>query len=57
VKKDPTSAVDSTRYINTATVRAGTNEVDHISEDVLNSLDRQMKTGAGLISNRLSVMV
>jgi hypothetical protein len=49
--------MDSTHRINKAIACAGTNEVDHISEDLLNRLDTQIKTGADLISYTLSVMV
>jgi hypothetical protein len=38
-----TSVTDFTHYINTVILHPGNNDVNHISEDVLNNLDGQIR--------------
>jgi hypothetical protein len=47
------TAVDSTYCIDKAILCTGSNGIDHISEDILNSLDGQIKMSVDLIPYRL----
>jgi hypothetical protein len=48
------SAIDITHYNNKAILYSGNNDIDHISEEVLNSLDGQIKISVHSILYRPS---